>query len=74
MSRARAGEAVLDFAEASQRVRSRAPRGQPNNTDSNSVTTGFDEALSPFFGCSSYKLPVCAWKYTIAVACALLRD
>ena len=30
VSRARTVNAVLDFAEASQRFRSRAPRGQPN--------------------------------------------
>jgi hypothetical protein len=31
VSRARTVTAVLDFAEASQRLRSRAPRGQPNS-------------------------------------------
>jgi hypothetical protein len=30
VSRARTVQAVLDFAEASQRFQSRAPRGQPN--------------------------------------------
>lgn len=35
VSRARAAEAVPDFAEATQRFRSRAPRGQPNNANGN---------------------------------------
>ncbi|KAJ5183270.1 hypothetical protein N7492_000886 [Penicillium capsulatum] len=35
VSRARTVKAVLDFAEASQRFRSRAPRGQPNNGSGN---------------------------------------
>lgn len=35
VSRARAVEAVLDFAEASQRFRSRARRGQPNSANGN---------------------------------------
>ena len=35
VSRARTVQAVLDFAEASQRFRSRAPRGQPNNGNGN---------------------------------------
>jgi hypothetical protein len=33
--RARTVKAVLDFAEASQRVQSRAPRGQPNHANGN---------------------------------------
>ena len=35
VSRARTVQAVLDFAEASHRFRSRAPRGQPNNGNGN---------------------------------------
>ncbi|CRL26884.1 unnamed protein product [Penicillium camemberti] len=35
VSRAKTVNAVLDFAEASQRFRSRAPRGQPNNGSGN---------------------------------------
>ncbi|KAI3280765.1 hypothetical protein DTO002I6_10079 [Penicillium roqueforti] len=35
VSRAKTVEAVLDFAEASQRFRSRAPQGQPNNGSGN---------------------------------------
>ncbi|KAJ9481485.1 hypothetical protein VN97_g11991 [Penicillium thymicola] len=35
VSRVRTVEAVLDFAEASQRFQSRAPRGQPNNGSGN---------------------------------------
>ena len=35
VSRAKKAQAVLDFAEASQRFRSRAPRGQPNNGNGN---------------------------------------
>jgi ribonuclease HI len=35
VSRAKTVQAVLDFAEASQRFRSRAPRGQPNNGNGN---------------------------------------
>lgn len=35
VSRARTVNAVLDFAEASQRFRSRAPRGQPNIENGN---------------------------------------
>jgi hypothetical protein len=35
VSRARTVKAVLDFAEASQRFRSRAPPGQPNNGNGN---------------------------------------
>ncbi|THC91376.1 hypothetical protein EYZ11_009161 [Aspergillus tanneri] len=35
VSRARTVKAMLDFAEASQRYRSRAPRGQPNNGSGN---------------------------------------
>jgi ribonuclease HI len=35
VSRTRTVNAVLDFAEASQRFRSRAPRGQPNNGNGN---------------------------------------
>jgi hypothetical protein len=35
VSRARTVNAVLDFAEASQRFRSRAPPGQPNNGSGN---------------------------------------
>ncbi len=35
ISRAKTVNAVLDFAEASQRFRSRAPRGQPNNGSGN---------------------------------------
>jgi hypothetical protein len=35
VSRAKTVKAVLDFAEASQRFRSRAPRGQPNNGNGN---------------------------------------
>lgn len=35
VSRARTVKSVLDFAEASQRFRSRAPRGQPNNGSGN---------------------------------------
>jgi hypothetical protein len=35
ISRAKTINAVLDFAEASQRFRSRAPRGQPNNGSGN---------------------------------------
>ncbi|KAJ5240343.1 reverse transcriptase [Penicillium citrinum] len=35
VSRSKAVQAVLDFAEASQRFRSRAPRGQPNNGNGN---------------------------------------
>jgi hypothetical protein len=41
---------VLDFAEASQRFRSRAPRGQRNNGNGNWATAGFDEALGSFLG------------------------
>lgn len=33
VSRARTVDTVLDFAEASQRFRSHAPPGQPNNGD-----------------------------------------
>jgi hypothetical protein len=35
VSRAKMVQAVLDFAEASQRFRSRAPQGQPNNGSGN---------------------------------------
>ncbi|CEJ61917.1 hypothetical protein PMG11_10433 [Penicillium brasilianum] len=35
VSRAKTVQAVLDFAEASQRFRSRAPRGQPNSGSGN---------------------------------------
>ncbi|CDM38423.1 Probable transposable element [Penicillium roqueforti FM164] len=35
VSRAKTVEAVLDFAEASQRFRSRAPQGQPNSGSGN---------------------------------------
>lgn len=35
VSRAKTVQAVLDFAEASQRFRSRAPRGQPNTGSGN---------------------------------------
>jgi hypothetical protein len=35
VSRAKTVQAVLDFAEASQRFRSRAPGGQPNNGSGN---------------------------------------
>ncbi|KGO64408.1 hypothetical protein PITC_022580 [Penicillium italicum] len=35
VSRAKTVQAVLDFAEASQRFRSRAPQGQPNNGSGN---------------------------------------
>jgi hypothetical protein len=35
VSRAKTVQAVLNFAEASQRFRSRAPRGQPNNGNGN---------------------------------------
>ena len=36
--------AVLDFAEASQRFRSRAPRGPQNRAPGTQATTGLDEA------------------------------
>jgi hypothetical protein len=35
ISQAKTVNAVLDFAEASQRFRSRTPRGQPNNGSGN---------------------------------------
>jgi hypothetical protein len=50
VSRVRTVKAVLDFAEASQRFRSHAPRGQPNNMSGNQATTGLNEAPSSFSG------------------------
>lgn len=53
VSRARMVTVVLDFAEASQRFRSRVPQGQPNTGGGNYVTAGLDEALCSFSGSGS---------------------
>ncbi|KAJ5876201.1 uncharacterized protein N7529_001785 [Penicillium soppii] len=58
VSRVRTVQAVLDFAEASQRFRSRAPLGQPNNGSGNKTTAGLDEPLSSFPGSGSFSMYV----------------
>jgi hypothetical protein len=70
ISRAKTVNAVLDFAEASQRFRSCALRVQPNNGSGKYATTNLDEALSSFSG--SGRLYMYVLGYIVVVACISL--